>query len=76
MNTTKVFKGLKADIGNGDTLFIKQLGSGYATHVTPEYRHNGTQAWDGMLSRRYKTLNGAKIGMGLLLGKSILWEEM
>lgn len=70
------FAGLKCCYSEKHTLYIRyQLGE-FLASVEPCNRRNGTQTWDGLLPRRYKSLRGAKVALGKLLDSGLVWEPV
>jgi hypothetical protein len=56
------------------TLFIRYQSGRFVASVEPEYRPNGTQTWDGMFPRQYKSAGSAKAAVGrLLLVSGLVW---
>jgi hypothetical protein len=77
------FKGLISDV-SGDIcgmkyaycLLILPAGAKVKLCVEPEFRHDGTQNFDGQLPRYYTEPKYAKSFATRLLGDGLIWQEI
>lgn len=72
-STMPHFTGLMCRCDERHTIFIKYQGGEFVASVEPANRLNGTQTWDGILPRYYKSVNIAKASLGKLIQPGLIW---
>ncbi|USD99033.1 hypothetical protein CTT30_22975 (plasmid) [Vibrio coralliilyticus] len=70
---TKSFKTQELD---GHTFHLNYKDGEWVLTVTPEFRSNGTESFDGWCPRFYKKPCRGKAALTRFLGNEWLWEEI
>lgn len=72
------WKGIKTHYSpnSNETFYITPHGDRFKLTVDPEYRHNGTQNYDGYFPRHFKSVPAAKGCLTKFLGKPPAWTDI
>ncbi len=73
---SEVFKGLKTLLEGDEEFSIVPSGNQFSLIVKPEFRHNGTQNYDGRFPRSYSEPRYAKAALTKFLGCSVDWQDI